>query len=634
MALLDRHAIVGTAGHIDHGKSALVLALTGTDPDRLQEERERGITIDLGFAHFALEGGPLVGFIDVPGHERFVKNMLAGIGGIDAVLFVVAADESIMPQSREHLAICELLGVGTGVVAITKCDLADAELVDLVELEVRDLVEGTFLEGAPIVRCSARTGAGLAELRAALAEVLGDTAPRSPGEIVRLPVDRVFTVRGFGTVVTGTLLSGEIRAGDKLELLPGGSHVAVRGVQVYGEAVAAAGAGQRTAVNLQGVEVDAVTRGDVLATPAGLAPTHLLDVRLRMLPDERLKHLQRVRFHHGATEILARVAILDGPEIAAGGTAPVQLRLEAPYACVPGDRFVIRRYSPMRTIGGGEVIDNLPTKHRRRDRGARLLLDRLEGAGPPQRLAALVATAGATGLDEQHLRWRLGVSAASLRALAAAEEAAGRLQIVQQDPLYVVDGAAAAALEAEIAAAVAAYHDASPLHAGMPKSELAAGLTVQVPDAVLDGVLRRMTAAEQVRSGAAGISLPEHRVALDPEQAHIRAELLSFYEAGGWSPQDSEPAADPGAAAVREAVLHLLLRRGELVRLRDGLIFHAGQLARLIEQLRARHRAGEAFSVAEFKEWTGISRKHAIPLLEYLDQQRVTRRVGDHRVLV
>jgi len=339
------YRIVGTAGHIDHGKSALVQALTGTDPDRLQEEKERGITIDLGFADSRF-GGFHIGFVDVPGHERFVKNMLAGVGGIDAVILVVAADESVMPQTREHLAICELLGVRGGVVALTKCDLVDAELAELAELEVSELLEGTSLQDAPIVRTSTTNGTGLDELRDALAVVLREQAARATTAAMRLPIDRVFTIRGFGTVITGTLLAGEIETGDKLDLLPGDLAVTVRGLQVHGAPAERATAGQRVALNLHGVQTDELARGMVLARPGELEAAHILDVRLDTLPGFAVKHLQRVRFHHGAAELLARVALMTGDEVPPGESAYCQLRLEARYPAVPGDRVVLRRYSP------------------------------------------------------------------------------------------------------------------------------------------------------------------------------------------------------------------------------------------------------------------------------------------------
>jgi len=632
--LQTQYKIIGTAGHIDHGKSALVRALTGTDPDRLQEEQDRGITIDLGFAHLDLTDELRVGFIDVPGHERFVKNMLAGIGGIDAVLFVIAADESVMPQTREHLSICELLGVDRGVVAITKSDLVDPEIADLVELEAGELLAGTFLADAPIVRTSAETGDGLDALRLVLADVLDAASERSGPDLTRLPIDRVFTVHGFGTVVTGTLLSGSIQAGAKLGLLPRGTHVTVRGVQVYGETVESAIAGQRTAVNLQGIEVGAVARGDLLVSPESLAATHMLDARLEMLPGHRLEQLQRVRFHHGAAEILCRAAVLDADEINEGSSGLVQLRLESPYACVPGDRFVIRRYSPMLTIGGGTIIDSIPVKHRRRDASTLEFLDRFEAADATDRFAALVASSGARGIGALDLLQRLGTTKSALAEQAVVLEGLGRLVVLQREPLFVIDHESLTALGPKAVAAVGNYHRAHPLHPAMPKSELTAALPRELPDAALDALIGLLVAQLELRGSANGVAMPSHDVALDPRQEEIRDSLLGVYEAAGYAPPSTDQAlASIGASAEEgDALVRMLLRNGELVRLRDDLVFRAEQLARLVAELRGRHAAGDEFTVGEFKEWTGVSRKHAIPLLEYLDQHRVTRRQGDKRV--
>ena len=630
------YKIIGTAGHIDHGKSALVRALTGTDPDRLQEEQDRGITIDLGFAHLDLSDELRVGFIDVPGHERFVKNMLAGIGGIDAVLFVIAADESIMPQTREHLSICELLGVDRGVVAITKFDLVDAEIADLVELEASELLEGTFLAGAPIVRTSAETGAGLDDLRGALTDVLDATSERSGPELTRLPVDRVFTVHGFGTVVTGTLLSGSIHSGAKLELLPSRTSVTVRGVQVYGETVESAIAGQRTAVNLQGIDIDAVARGDLLVSPESLATTHMLDAKLEMLPGHRLEQLQRVRFHHGAAEILCRAAVLDADEINEGSTGLVQLRLESPYACVPGDRFVIRRYSPMLTIGGGTIIDSIPVKHRRRDASTLEFLDRFAATDATDRFAALAASSGARGIGAVDLLQRLGTTKSALAEQAAVLEDLEQLVVLQQEPLFVIDREALTALAPEALTAVGNYHRTHPLHPAMPKSELAAALPRELPDVALDALIGLLVIRQELRGSAKGLAMPGHDVALDPRQQDIRDALIGVYEAAGYAPPSTDQALDSIGASAQEgdAVLRMLLRDGELVRLRDDLVFRSEQLTKLVDELRGRHASGAEFTVGEFKEWTGLSRKHAIPLLEYLDQHRITRRQGDKRVLL
>jgi len=630
------YRIVGTAGHIDHGKSALVRALTGTDPDRLQEERERGITIDLGFAHLELEDGTRVGFIDVPGHERFVKNMLAGIGGIDAVLLVVAADESIMPQTREHLAICELLGVSAGVVAITKCDLVDDEIAELVELEVRDLLAGSGLATAPIVHTSTESGDGLAALRGALAETLDASRIRPQHELVRMPIDRIFTVHGFGTVVTGTLLSGRIGSGDRLELLPQGTAVTVRGLQVYGEPVESARAGQRTAVNLQGVDTSAARRGDLLVTPGALAPTYMIDARLDMLPEHGLEQLQRVRFHHGAIEALCRVAILETDEIPAGGSGLVQLRLETPYACAPGDRFVVRRYSPMLTIGGGTVVDNLPAKHRHGDSAALELLTRLEGPALEDRVAALAAAAGSHGVDEERLRHRTFASAAHLRSAAASLANDGQLLVAQETPLIVLDATLLAPLEETILDAVRRHHAEHPLEPGVPKSAVTATLPRDLPEVVVDALVARLVAARRLGGSSAALAVPEHDVVLSAAQERVRTALLDTYERAGWSPPSIVDAwklvgVSPGEG---DAVFRFLLRQGELVRLRDELVFSTASLDALIDELRRRYAPGDTFGVADFKDLTGVSRKHAIPLLEYLDEQRVTRRQGDQRIRV
>ena len=631
-----KYRIVGTAGHIDHGKSALVRALTGTDPDRLQEERERGITIDLGFAHLDLPGDIRVGFVDVPGHERFVKNMLAGIGGIDAVLLVIAADESIMPQTREHLAICELLGVASGVVAVTKCDTVDEELAELVELEVRELLAGTPLQDAPVVRTSARTGAGLDVLQSTLAEVLGDGTQRLPQNFVRLPVDRVFTVRGFGTVVTGTLLSGEVRAAAKLELLPSRTPVNVRGVQVYGEGVQAAAPGQRTAVNLQGIDTGSVSRGDLLVSPNSMATTYMIDARLQMLPEHELEQLQRVRFHHGAAEILCRVALLEGETIAKGDSALVQLRLESPYACAPGDRFVVRRYSPMLTIGGGVVIDNMPAKHRHRDEHAIAHLMELENAAPVDRLAGLTAQAGAAGVDETQLRHRMSLTGEQLRAILTSPGLEQRLVVAHRDPLVLVDANAVGALERATLAAISRHHDEQPLSPGLPKSSLASVMPRGVPEVVVDALIGRLVENGKIRSDGTALALTGHQLALSDDQRHTRDRILQLFEDAGLSPPSiAEVVTELGLdGEAADAVLHLLLRQGELVRVRQDLVFRASRLRALVEELRARYAPGESFSVPEFKDLAGVSRKHAIPLLEYLDQRRITRREGDRRVRI
>jgi selenocysteine-specific elongation factor len=392
--LAVRSLIVGTAGHIDHGKSALVRALTGTDPDRLKEEKERGITIDLGFAHMDVGPDQVVSFIDVPGHERFVRNMLAGAHGIDAVLLVIAADESVMPQTREHFHICRLLGIERGLVVLTKCDLADEELQALAEVEARELVAGSFLEGAPVLRVSTVTGEGLGGLRAALASLAADPPPRPADGLLRLPIDRAFTLRGFGTVVTGTLVSGTLVLGEEVEVLPSGRRARVRGLHVHGSAVARVEAGNRAAVNLAGLDVADLSRGDVLARPGTLRPGSILDAELTLLPGERpLRDQARVRVHVMSGEYLARVRVLEGASVAPGTTAPVQIRLERPAVAGRGDPLIIRSYSPAMTIGGALVVDPLASKKRRRGAAARPSGRDLAGANATLAAVALVEEA-------------------------------------------------------------------------------------------------------------------------------------------------------------------------------------------------------------------------------------------------
>jgi len=632
-----QYCLVGTAGHIDHGKSALVRELTGTDPDRLQEEKDRGITIDLGFAHMSVGDDLHVGFVDVPGHERFVKNMLAGIGGIDAVLLVVAADESIMPQTREHFAICKLLGIRDGMVAITKCDLADEEIADLVELEVRELLADSPLSDAAIIRTSVETRLGLEELKSELSALLA-RAPGRPAEgLLRLPVDRVFTVRGFGTVVTGTLLSGTARVGDDIEILPSGARSTVRGLQVHASGVEAARAGQRTAVNLQGIDVSSVARGDLLVSPGTLQTSHLIDARLQLLDEfgPVVQH-QRLRFHHGAVEVLARVVILEGDEISPGCSAMVQLRLERSYAVAPGDRFIVRQYSPMITIGGGVVIDPLPRKHRRSDDETVTRLEILESADPAEQLVAWVAAAGPRGMSGDELLAKLVLPSSSVEHLATDAIAAGSAVEARSKPLLLIAPDHFRALGDRLLDALAGYHERNPLRRGMPMREARSELATSTRDDIIDALFDALQRDGKAKIAGDHLSLAGHEVRLSPEQSAVRETMLRAFSTAGLAPPAPNEASIASGAppAEAESMLYHLVREGELVRVRDDLIFHAAALDELVKMLRARRAAGERFSVPEFKEWTGTSRKHAIPLLEYLDQRRITRRVGDSRELL
>ena len=639
--------VVGTAGHIDHGKSALVRALTGTDPDRLKEEKERGITIDLGFAHQTIDGVTFA-FVDVPGHERFVKNMLAGVGGIDLVILVVAADESVMPQTREHFDICRLLRVPDGLVALTKADLVDADTLELARMEIRELAAGSFLDGAPIVPVSAKTGEGLDALRAALADASRRARGREAGRVTRLPIDRVFSMKGFGTVVTGTLVSGRVAADAELVVAPGGRRVKVRGVQVHGEKCAEAVAGQRTAINLAGVEVEEIARGQALVTPGAFEETRLADAILELLPGAKpLKHGARVRFHQGTAEVLGRVALI-GPAggaiaaIPAGGRAFVRLRLEAPAILARGDRYIVRAYSPPLTIAGGLILDPRPPRTAIRSAAALTRCQRLEfdpaagdGVEAEQRaVAVMVDDAGPAGLSLAAMTSRAGIDPrqadARANALVAAKQGVRAGDVLVSAALY-------AGLNDAIVTTLTAHHKKQPLSDGMPREELREHLFARGHSAVFDRALADLSAAGTVFVKDR-VALATHRVELTPEEERARAAIDRAYRDGGLTPPDAAAiaAASGAPAPVVDRVLKLLQRQKTLVKV-DALLFHDEALKRLkadVTGLKTAEGAAARIDVATFKERFGVTRKFAIPLLEYLDRERVTRRVGESRVVL
>ncbi len=646
--------VFGTAGHIDHGKSALVRALTGIDPDRLKEEQIRGITIDLGFAHFEAEG-TTIALVDVPGHERFIKNMLAGATGIDFVLLVVAADESVMPQTREHFDICRLLDVAGGVIALTKIDLVDEDTLELVRLDVRELVAGSFLEDAAVVPVSARTGEGVDALRDAMVRVVrGTSRPRRPagrGAVARLPIDRAFTVRGFGTVVTGTLVSGEIRPDDELVVLPGERVVKVRGVQVHGQSRPAAVAGSRTAVNLAGVEVSDVHRGHVLVTPATLAPTDRFDAVLELLPSAApLRHGARLRVHQGTAEVLGRVALaaLADPDTASseplgrldpGRRAYARLRLERPMVVTRGDRYVVRAYSPPVTIGGGLVLDPHPPRGALRTAAAARRFERLDPArtgdqATDEAIAVMVEERGAGGLAVAALVGRAGLAPS---ALASTVDRLARASRVVAAGDVLVSPRVVANLRQRVLDEVGAHHRAQPLSEGMPREELRARVFGRASPAVFERVLGDLTAEGRLVARDR-VAHTGHQVALSAEEARARDAIERLVRQAGLTPPDA--AAIRSAAGVppevADRVIALLVRQRVLVRL-EALLFHAETLVRLKQEIAAL-KAGATdavhLDVATFKTRYGVSRKYAIPLLEYLDRERITRRVGDRRVVL
>jgi selenocysteine-specific elongation factor len=622
-----KNIIVGTAGHIDHGKTALVKALTGIDADRLEEEKRRGITIDLGFAHLELECGPRLGFVDVPGHERFVKNMLAGVGGIDMVLFVVAADESVKPQTREHLEICRLLGIGRGIIALTKADLVDAEILDLVRLEMGELVAGSFLEGAPMVAVSSKTGEGLDELRGELARAAAKVPEKNAAGHFRLPIDRVFSVKGFGTVVTGTLISGAVAKEQEVEVYPGGRRLRVRGVEVHGSKTERAAAGQRTAVNLSDIEPAELARGKVLSEPGRFHAVSQVDCRLELVRSAKpLKHRAPVHFHAGTAEIEAEVRWLDGrAALEPGQTAYARMVLREPALLLPGDHFIIRMFSPVVTIGGGVVVDEGAHRYRK-DEAAAPRLDMLAGPDAGARVSLLVREAE-FGLGMADLVARTGMLE---REIAEAAAQAPLVRIAQPQAWYV-DGEWFHATRERLVKTVREFHGAQPLLAGIARQDLRARELAGAPAFVLDALL---AAAEELAVEGENVRLRTHIVVLQEEEEQARAAIeRAFEEAGLATPGVREVLAKSGVEAARaRTLLEILLREKRLVRIDAELVFHHAAIENLRGMLAARRPA--RFNVPEFKEWTGVSRKYAIPLLEYLDRQHITRREGDRRLIL
>ncbi|MEO5741345.1 MAG: selenocysteine-specific translation elongation factor [Vicinamibacterales bacterium] len=632
-----RNIVVGTAGHIDHGKSSLVRALTGIDPDRLKEEKARGITIELGFAHTTV-GDTRVAFVDVPGHERFVRTMLAGVGGIDCVMLIVASDESVMPQTREHFDICRLLRIPRGIIVLTKTDLTDPETRALVRQDVAALVKGSFLEAADVVDVSATTGDGLDRLRDLLVAQPGQADARPADGAARLPIDRAFSMKGFGTVVTGTLVSGMIAVDDELVVQPGDRKVKVRGVQVHGRVEAVAVAGQRTAINLGGVDVGAVSRGETLMAAMTLSVTRRVDAEVDLLPSAKpLKHGARVRVHNGTAEVLGRVSIA-GPsatEVAPGGGSLVRFRLESPAVLTRGDRFIIRAYSPPVTIGGGIVLDAAPTRPGIRSAHGHAALERLKNTSDGHAaLAAMIDEAGLAGIAPASLMARAGVAPGTLRAVTRALNSRG---VVSAGDRLVGARHVAEASE-RLIALVAASHKAHPMSEGLSREEAREKIFAKVAPSVFEKVLEELK-AKQALGGSERLALPTHKATVAGADDRIRTAILEAFRSGGLKPPDAAglAAAVKAPSLVIEKVMALLLREKLLTRL-DTIVFHAEALQQLKREISALKGSGAgsqvAVDVAAFKDRYGISRKYAIPLLEFLDRERVTRRTGDVRLVL
>lgn len=601
--------VFGTAGHIDHGKTALVRALTGIDTDRLEEEKRRGISIDLGFAHMTLPGGHRIAFVDVPGHERFIKNMLAGAGGIDAVLLVIAADESVKPQTREHFDICRLLGVQHGIVALSKADLANAEQIARASAEITALARGSFLENAPIVAVSATKRAGLDELKSQLAALVAKIPLRPATGFARLPIDRSFALKGFGTVITGTMWSGALGAGETVRLHPGKRELRVRGLQVHGEPVATAVAGQRTAVNLAGIDASEIHRGNVLTHPGALECTTIADATVEWL-DETPAGRETFLFHSGTAEIVASAKVLD--------EQTARLWLAEPALLLPGDRFVLRRPSPARTVAGGTIVDAFPPRRiSRRNAAARTYS--LAHADAARRIELLVEeSAGgrwiselicATGMTEEEIR-RAAVQ--NTRLIVSTQRVVGKNWLERR--------------RRRLLEWLAAYHAQNPAAPGAPVAAARLGLDAGLATIVFD--------FPGVRLAGESISLRDHQARFSEVETSLLQRMESVFRRAGMQPPAPAEVLSQIRADAKTArgLLEVLVKDRRLVRVREDLIFHADAIAQIRKLLSA--QKGRKFSVPDFKSWTGVSRKYAIPLLEYLDRERVTRREGDSRVVL
>ncbi len=628
--------IVGTAGHIDHGKSTLVEALTGTHPDRLAEEKRRGITTDLGFA-FLEEHDARFGFVDVPGHERFISNMLAGAAGIDVLLLVIAADESIKPQTREHFDICRLLGVKRGVVALTKSDMVDSETLELVRMEAEEFLRGSFLERAPIVPVSAKTGAGLGELKRALSDAAANASAKDAARYFRLPIDRAFAMKGFGSVVTGTLISGTVGAGDEVELFPRGERLRVRGVQSGGKSVERATPGQRTAVNLAGIEHTALKRGMVLAAPGKFRKTRRIDVRLELLPSARkMKQGSLVHFHAGTAETIAEVFFHGEKELQSGTSAVANFKLQDEVLVLPGDRFIVRQFSPVVTIGGGTVLDPLARRPMLRDTGRAPFLETLERKGNPEILAAMTERA-LLGLGYEEIVARTGWTEKEIRGALEKLHGTGSVRIATREPLVLVSGKVFEEVCKKITEKVERFQGENPLLPGIARENLRASLGKRVRSETFRAALDELVAQKKLDAAGELVKKAGSRIALLPEETKTKEQIEEAFASAGLAvPSVKEVLAKLTVESKRaEKLLQILLRERNLVRISPELVFHRQALAELKEQVSAYKKAkSDRISVPAFKELTGITRKYAIPLLEYLDRERVTRRAGDERVIL
>jgi selenocysteine-specific elongation factor len=634
--------IVGTAGHIDHGKTALVKALTGVETDRFPEEKLRGITIDIGFAELDL-GDVRIGFVDVPGHEKFVKNMLAGAGGIDLLTLVIAADEGVMPQTREHFEICRLLETKTGLIVLTKKDLVDEELLELVNLEVSELVENSFLQKAPVVAVSVKTGEGIEELKQTLKNLARQIPERKNETIARLPIDRSFTVKGFGAVITGTLIAGEIAETAEMEILPDAKKVRVRGLQTHGKAVKAAHAGQRTAVNLGGIDHAEIERGMVLTEKDILRSVQIFDAEIEVIKTAKksLKSRQRVRVHIGTIEALARVRILNEQnEINQGEKDFVQLRLEIPIVCIPGERFILRSFSPQMTIAGGRVLDNSAVKHRRKDtENVRQHLTNLTEADKPKQVKLYLETANERGLTFKDLQARTGWRIDILKKAIA--ENIEKKAVIEAES-FLLARTPFENLKTKTLAEIETFHAKELLSRGILRETLREKIFSHLPSEIFKAILSGLETEKKIVSEKDFVRAAAHNLELSNDEKVLRERLSGIYKTAKLEVPKLEDALIESVKNTKSGrdharkIFQLLLNSGEIVKITDEFYFAQREIENLVAKLRkfAENSADKLIDVATFKDIAGISRKYAIPLLEYFDRERITRRAGDKRLIL
>lgn len=637
-----REIILGTAGHVDHGKTSFIKALTGIETDRLKEEKERGITIELGFAYLDLPCGHRIGIVDVPGHEKFVRNMVAGAAGMDLVAFIIAADEGIMPQTTEHFEICQLLGLKDGIIILTKKDLVEEEWLEMVEDEIRKYFAGTFLEETPIIPVSSVTGEGIETVRKAIDDKISTLTFHEEFGPFRLAVDRVFSMKGFGTVITGSSLSGRISVGDELEFYPAQVKAKIRGIQVHGKDVELVEAGHRTAINLQGIDKELVNRGDIAATPGSMVNSTLLDVDFHYLKSNarKLKNRTQVRVHVGTREITGRVVLMETDEIVPGETVNLQLILQEPTALWPGDRYVIRSYSPVRTIGGGTILNNAPLKRKRtsakdRETNHRIFTTYLEGSDQ-DRLLLFLEESGTAGLTQNQLATRLGVFGNKLKKLLQMPVSSGEILVIDSERQRYIAAPVLQRLTAQISGILESYHTANPLMSGLAKEELKSGIRPPVDQKLFQFALDSMVKKNMIIQDQAEVRMADFTVTLQIDEQELKGKIFKIYQDAGLAPPNFKEVVSSAEnlpeKQVRQ-VVNLLLQDNKLIKVNESLYFDARQINELGGRLTEFIKKHGEIDAPGFKDLTGLTRKFSIPLLEYFDKIKLTIRIGDKRVL-